>query len=118
MSFPTMTLIATLVTLGLGVRFVFASSAMLALFGLDDPTPARVMSRRIGAIFLGLAVMLFLVRMVSAETAIAVGVASVTGLLALLGLYDLRLGNVSRGVRIAVVVELLLAAGFLSTLSA
>lgn len=116
MTFSMMTLIAAVATLGLGLRLVFASTAMLALFGLDDPTSARVMCRRIGAVYLGLALMLFLLRLGSAETAIALGVASATGLLALLGLNELRVANVSRGILIAVVVEVLLTLGFLSTL--
>lgn len=116
MTLSMMTLITALATLGLGLGFLFASAAMLKPWGLENPIAAAVMSRRIGAVYLGLAVMLYLVRSGPAETGIAVGVATATGLLALTGLNELRLGNVSKGILVAVVVETLLTAGFLSTL--
>jgi len=116
MSFATMTLITALATLGLGLGFLIAPAAMLKPWGLPIPTAAAVMSRRIGAVYLGLAVMLYLARSGDAQTAIALGVAVATGLLSLTGLNELRLGNVSKGILVAVVVETLLTAGFLSTL--
>jgi hypothetical protein len=116
MTFATMTLITALATLGLGLGFLFAPAVMVKPWGLDNPTAAAVMSRRIGAVYLGLAVMLYLTRDVEAQTAISAGVAAATGLLALTGLNELRLGNVGKGILGAVVVETLLTAGFLSTL--
>ena len=118
MTFSTMTLITALATLGLGLGFLFAPAGMLKPWGLENPTAATVMSRRIGAVYLGLAVMMSLARNGEAQTAIAVGAATVTGLLALIGLNELRLGNVGKGILVAVVVETLLTAGFLSTLGA
>ncbi len=118
MTFATMTLITALATLGLGLGFLFAPAAMLKPWGLDNSTAAAVMSRRIGAVYLGLAVMMVLSLMGDVQTGIAIGVATATGLLALVGLNELRLGNVSKGILVAVIVEILLTAGFLSTLGA
>lgn len=118
MTFATMTLITALATLGLGPGFLFAPAAMLKPWGLATPTAAAVLSRRIGAVYLGQAVMMILARAGEAQTGIAVGAATVTGLLALTGLNELRLGNVSKGILVAVTVEVLLTAGFLSTLGA
>jgi hypothetical protein len=118
MTFATMTLITALATLGLGLGFLLAPAAMLKPWGLDNPVAAAVQSRRIGAVYLGLAVMLGLARNGATDTAIALGVITVTGLLALTGLNELRLGHVGKGILVAVIVEVLLAAGFLSTLGA
>ena len=118
MTFATMTLITALVALGLGLGLVFAPAAMLKPWGLETPTPAAVMSRRNGAIYLGLVVMMVFAHNGNAQTAIAVGGATLTGLLALMGLNELRLGNVSKGIFVAVTVETLLTAGFVSTLGA
>ena len=52
MTFSIMTLISALATLGLGFGFLFAPAAMLKPWGLENPTPAAVMSRRIGAVYL------------------------------------------------------------------
>jgi hypothetical protein len=105
-------------TLGLGLGFLLAPATMLKLWALDNPTAATVMSRRIGAVYLGMAVMLYLLRGSDAQTAISLGVANATGLLALLGVNDWRMGNVSTGILPALVVKILLTAGFLSTLEA
>lgn len=118
MTFATMTLITALVALGLGLGLIFAPAAMLKPWGLESPTPAAVMSRRNGAIYLGLVVMMVFAHNGNAPTAIAVGGATLTALLALTGLNELRMGNVSKGILVAVTVEILLAAGFLSTLGA
>jgi hypothetical protein len=116
MTFSTMTLITALATFGLGLGFLSAPAAMLKPWGLESPTAAAVLSRRIGAVYLGLTVMLSLARTGETQTGIAAGVATATGLLALTGLNDLRLGNVGKGILFAVTVEILLTAGFLSTL--
>ncbi|CAN1546086.1 hypothetical protein MCELHM10_01970 [Paracoccaceae bacterium] len=118
MTFSMMTLITAFVTLGLGLALVFAPAAMLKPWGLPNPTAAAVMCRRLCAVYLGLAVMMYLVRSGDPQTGIAVGVATATGLLALMGLNELRLGNVTKGIFVAVTVEVLLTAGFLSTLGA
>ena len=70
------------------------------------------------AVYLGLAVMMHLARLGDDQTAIVIGAATVTGLLAAIGVNELRLGTVSKGILVAVTVETLLAAGFLSTLGA
>lgn len=118
MTFSTMTLTTAIATLGLGLGFLFAPAAMLKPWGLDNPTAAAVLSRRIGAVYLGLAVMMYLARSGDAQTAITIGAATVTGLLAVIGANELRLGTVSKGILVAVTVETLLTVGFLSTLGA
>ena len=116
MTFETMTLITAFATLGLGLGLLLAPAAMLKPWGLESPTAAAVLSRRIGAVYLGLAVMMTLTWTGETQTGIAVGVATATGLLAVTGLNELRLGNVTKGILMAVTVEVLLTAGFLSTL--
>jgi hypothetical protein len=118
MTFSTMTLITAFATLGLGLGFLFAPSAMLKPWGLENPPAAAVMSRRIGAVYLGLAVLMYLVRSGDPQTGVAVGAATVTGLPALTGLNELRLGHVSKGILVSIVVETLLTVGFLATLGA
>ncbi len=116
MTFSAMTLITALTLLGLGLGLLFAPAAMLKPWGLESPTPAAVMCRRLGAVYLGLAVMMVLAWNGETQTATAVGAATATGLLALMGLNELRRGNVGKGIFVAITVEVLLTAGFLSTL--
>lgn len=117
MAFTTIALIAAIATLGLGIGFLFAGSAMLKQWGMQAPDEARVMSRRIGAVYLGLSTMLFLARTSMPTTdAIAIGGAVITGLLAISGLYELIGGRVSKGILVSTVVETLITVGFLSSL--
>jgi hypothetical protein len=117
MTFLTIALIAAIATFGLGIGFLFSSSFMLAQWGMKSPDEAKVMSRRNGAIYLGLSAMLFLGRTsIPATEAIAIGGAVITGLLAITGLFELSGGRVSKGILVSTVVETLITIGFLSSL--
>ena len=117
MAFTTIALIAAIATLGLGLGFLFSSTAMLKQWGMQAPDEAKVMSRRNGAIYLGISTILFLARTSMPTTeAIAIGGAVITGLLAITGLFELKGGRVSKGILISTVVETLITIGFLTSL--
>ncbi len=117
MTFTTIAHIAAIATLGLGLGFLFASKKMLSNWGMQAPDEAKVMSRRIGAVYLGLSSMLFWARTnVLATEAIAIGGAVITGLLAITGLYELKRGHVKKGILISTVVEIFITIGFLLSL--
>lgn len=117
MTFATIALIAAIATLGLGLGFLFSSTFMLKQWGMLAPDEAKVMSRRNGAIYLGLSTILFLARTSMPTTeAITIGGAVITGLLAISGLYELSGGRVSKGILVSTVVETLITIGFLSSL--
>ena len=81
MTFTTIALIAAIATLGLGVGFLFSSTSMLKQWGMQAPNEAKVMSRRNGAIYLGISTILFLARTSMPTTeAIAIGAVSYTHL--------------------------------------
>ncbi len=117
MTFTTIALIAAIATFGLGLGFLFSSTSMLKQWGMQSPDEAKVMSRRIGSVYLGLSTILFLARKSMPTTeAIAIGGAVITGLLAISGLYELKGGRVSKGILVSTVVETLITIGFLSSL--
>ncbi len=117
MTFTTIAAITSVATLGLGLGFLFKSSKMLSDWGMKSPDEAKVMSRRNGAIYLGISILLFLsITSMPTTNAIAIGAAVVTGLLAVVGLYELKGGRVSKGILISTIVETLITIGFLSTL--
>jgi hypothetical protein len=115
MTFRIMALIMTCAGCLLGFRFIFAAGAVLKEWGIEATAGSLVVSRRLGAIYLGLALMFFLGR--SAEPSdIREAVCLVTGgviaLLACLGFIEFRAQRVSAGVFRSVVVEAVLAVGF------
>ena len=73
------------------------------------------MGRRIGALYLGLALMFLLGRTAAPSdlrSAVCLGMSVASALLAGLGLYERRAGRVSSGIVVPAIVEVIFAAGF------
>lgn len=80
---------------------------------------ALLVGRRLGAVYVGMAVLLLLVRSAPASdlrTGLCLGLALVMALLAATGLYEFAGQRAGRGILVSVAVEVLLAAGFLAAL--
>jgi hypothetical protein len=116
MTFKIMAFVMTLAGCLLGLRFIFAPGSVLHEWGFEATAGSLVVSRRIGAIYLGLALMFFLGR-AAPPSDIRSAVCLVTGgalaLLAGLGLFEFLAGRVSAGIFRSVVAEAVLAAGFI-----
>jgi hypothetical protein len=116
MTFKTMAFVMTFAGCLLGLRFIFAGGSVLHEWGIEASAGSLVVARRIGAIYLGLALMFFLGRG-AAPSDIRSAVSLVTGgaiaLLAGLGVFELVAGRVSAGILRSVVAEAVLATGFL-----
>lgn len=115
MTFEILALITTGAGTLLGLGFMFAGPFMLEQWGLDATDAAFVMCRRIGALYLGLALLFFLGRSASPSelrSAVCAGLGVAVGLLACLGVFELKSGRVSKGILVSVVVETLLSASF------
>jgi hypothetical protein len=115
MTFRVMALVMTCAGCLLGLRFIFAGSSVLKEWGIEATAGSLVVSRRIGAIYLGLALMFFLGR-AAAPSDLRSAACLVTGgaiaLLACFGLFEFRAGRVRAGILGSVVGEAVLAAGF------
>ena len=99
----------------LGVRFLFAGGSVLQEWGVEVTAGSLVLFRRIGAIYLGIALMFFLGR-AAAPSDLRSEVCLVTGgaiaLLACLGFFEFLARRASAGIFRSIVAEALLAAGF------
>ena len=117
MTFRIMALIMTFAGCLLGLRFIFASEDVLKEWGVEATNGSLVVARRLGAIYLGLALMFFLGRSTGPSDlrgAVCLVTGGVIALLAGLGFFEFRARRLSVGVFRSVVVEALLAAGFVS----
>ena len=115
MKFRVMALIMTCAGCLLGLRFIFAGGSVLKEWGIEATAGALVVARRIGALYLGLALMFFLGRGAAPSdlrSAACLVTGSAIALLACLGLFELQAGRVSSGIFRSVVAEAVLAAGF------
>ncbi len=117
MYYKYVVIILATAVVGLGCRFIFSSDSILKEWGLDPLDSSRVFGRRLGAIYFGLSVLLFLslTSMSKAQT-IIIGVAPISGFLAISGILDLYAGRVNTGIIRSIVAEMFLCLVLLSTL--
>ena len=115
MTFQIMALIMTCAGCLLGGRFIFAGGSVLEEWGVEATPGAIILFRRIGAIYLGLALMFFLGRAAGPSefrSAVCLVTGAAIALLACLGLFEFLARRVGAGVFRSVAGEAVLAAGF------
>jgi len=115
MTFKIMAFVMTFAGCVLGLRFIFAGASVLKEWGIEAADGPLVICRRLGAIYLGLALMFFLGRTAAPSdlrSAVCLGVGGAIALLAFLGLFEFRAGRVTSGIIVPTIVEAVLAAGF------
>ena len=115
MSFQAIALVMTVAGSLLGFRFIFAGGSVLDEWGIERTAGALVLFRRIGAIYLGLALMFFLARAAPASeirSAACLVSSSAIALLACLGLFEFLMRRAGAGIFRSIVAEAALAAGF------
>ena len=119
MRFRTIAVITAIVALALGLGYLFVGAIVVGRWQIQSTDSVLLLSRRIGAIYLGLSVMLFLARSAPVSvtrTALSAGAAVLLSLLALLGVYEFTAGHAGTGILVSVVIESLLALGYIRIL--
>jgi hypothetical protein len=115
MTFKIMAYVTTIAGCVLGLRFIVAGASVLREWGIEASAGPLVMGRRLGALYLGLAVMFFLGRSAAPSdlrSAVCVGMSAAMALLAGLGVFERWAGRVSSGIVVPAIVEAVFAAGF------
>lgn len=119
MTFKTTAVITSVVTFVLGAGYLVAGRLLIGRWQIEPTESVLLFGRRIGALYLGLAVIFFLVRSVGASTersALSIGAAVTCSLLALLGIYEFSGGRAGAGILASVAVESLLALAYIRLL--
>lgn len=101
----------------LGLRFIFGGGSVLSQWGIEPTEGALMICRRLGALYLGLALLFFLGRAAppsELRSAVCLGIGGAVALLAALGLYERIAGRANASILVSVVVEAVLAAGFVA----
>lgn len=115
MTFKIIAWVMTVAGTILGLRFIFAGASILKEWGIESADGALVVCRRLGAIYLGLALAFLLGRGAAPSqlrTGLCVGIGGASALLACLGVFELVAGRAQHRILVSVVVEGLLAAAF------
>lgn len=115
LTFEILAVVMTVACIVLGARFFFFGGSVLKEWGLEQSTGALILFRRMGLMYLGLALIFFLGR-TTASSDIRSAVCLVMGgtaiLLAGLGLSEFLARRVSAGIFRSVVAEAVLGAAF------
>ncbi len=121
MSFTVVALATSVASLLLGIGWLAAGGLVLKRWQVQASPTGLLVGRRLGAVYLSMALMLFMARSAPASdmrSAVCVGLLVGLTLLAALGLAELKAGRAGKGILVSVTLELVLAAGFLSVLAA
>jgi hypothetical protein len=119
MSFKTIAVTSAILVLALGLGYLFAGAFMVGRWQIEPTDGVLLLGRRIGGLYLGLSVMFFLAKSAPVSvtrTALSAGTAVALSLLALLGVYELTAGHAGPGILVSVVIESLLALGYIRIL--
>ena len=99
----------------LGLRFIFAGGGVLKEWGIEESAGALMLFRRLGVIYLGLALMFFLGRNAAPSdfrSAVCLVMGGVVAVLACLGLSDFLARRAGAGIFRSIAGEAVLAAAF------
>jgi hypothetical protein len=116
MKFKTMAVITAIVGCLLGAAFLLIGKLMLLRWGIEATGDLLLLCRRIGILYLGISLMFFLARKAPlsvTRTAMSTGIAVALSLLALMGIYEFSAGHVKPGIFVSVLLEALIASGFI-----
>ena len=115
MSFHALAVLTCIAALLLATGWLFAGRLMLKRWRIDPSVGALLVGRRIGAVYLGLALLCFLVQSTTSPeliTSVSLFAVLVNALLAGLGLHEYRARRAGPAILVSVAVEVLLLLGF------
>ena len=118
MTYRHVALLGALLFAVLFLELLIDARLLIGPWGVDATPEAAFMGRRLGAAFLGFAVIFWLSRNLpasEARRAIALGISTALCVVACFGLYEFLRGFAGPGIFLAIAVEVLLAAGLLAT---
>jgi hypothetical protein len=115
MTFHTLALVTSIAALLLGAGWLAAGRLMLQRWRIEPSVGALLVGRRIGVIYLGVALLFFLVRSTESPeliTIVSTFAALANALLAGLGVYEYRARRAGPAILVSVAFELALVVGF------
>lgn len=115
MSFTLVATVASIASAMLGVGWVFAGTLLFKRWGIKARPEGLLVGRRLGTVYLGIAIILFLGRSAppsDLRAALCVGMLFGMVVLAVLGVIEFRAGRANGAILASSALEVLFAAGF------
>ena len=119
LNFHSVAILVALVCLALAFVGMFAPELLLSSWGVEYSSSAGLLSRRMAALFAGIAVMFFAARKAKpspSRSALIIGFATACLILAALGLFEFASGHASADILAAVFIDVALTLLLLSLL--
>ena len=116
MNFKNIAVVTAIIAFVLGIGYLFFGSLIIGRWQIEPTNSVLLLGRRMGSLYLGLSIIFFLLRSLAmsiARTTLIIGAAVTLSLLALLGLYEYSVGSVGSGILVSVVIEAILAIGYI-----
>ena len=116
MNFKNIAVLTAIIAFVLGIGYLFFGSLIIGRWQIEPTNSVLLLGRRMGSLYLGLSIIFFLLRSLAmsiARTALIIGAAVTLSLLALLGLYEYSVGSLGSGIFVSVVIEAILAIGYI-----
>lgn len=115
MSFTFVATITSIASLILGMGWVFAGTKLFKRWGIDAHLDGLLVGRRLGAVYLGVSIILFMARSTPTSDlreAICTGMLFSMAALAGLGLFEFKSNSANSLILVSVALEVFLAIGF------
>jgi hypothetical protein len=119
MTFKLTSTLTSVIAFLLGIGYLIAGEVVIGRWQLQIGDGVLLMGRRMGALYLGLAVMFFIARAVPVSPgriALSAGAATALSLLAFLGIYEFTVGHAGPGILASTAIEGLLAIAYIRIL--
>lgn len=116
LSFYRLSVFSSILFAALAFILMFAPVLMLSVWGVELTDSVGLMSRRIAALYAGIAVMYLFARNAeysATRTALIIGTITACLILAVFGIYEFAAGHASTGILGSVFIEVTLALAFL-----
>jgi lysylphosphatidylglycerol synthetase-like protein (DUF2156 family) len=116
LTFYRLSVFSSILFLILAIILMFAPAQMLTSWGIELTVSVGLLARRIAAIYIGIAVMIFMARNAehsTTRTALINGIITSCLILATLGTYEFYEGHASRGILSGVMIEVGLVFAFM-----
>jgi hypothetical protein len=116
LSFYRLSVFSSILFTALSIILMFAPIMMLSAWGVELTDSVGLVTRRIAALYAGIAVMYFYARNAAhsaTRTALIVGTITACLILALLGVYEFIAGHASGSILISVLIEIVLVLAYL-----
>jgi hypothetical protein len=115
MTFHIMAYVMTVAASILGLRFICGGAGMLREWGIEVTAGALILFRRLGVVYLALAIIFFLARNAvpsDFRSAACLVMAVAIAVLGVMGLFEYMARRAGKGILLAAVAEWVLAAAF------